>query len=144
MKDLISEVRHEMRTYGTGFQDGKLRMMALAGRVSDNGELAKGLAKEYGVGGHSHTFLDGTRGFAEHDGKGIRFWSKAGGDSQVLSWAKAAVILRDLIAKGEYLTEDERQRYEAAYGQPAPEASSETAPDLSEQISLFDLMSEEA
>ena len=41
---------------------GKQRIMALYQTQPDRNLRAKALAKEYGVGGHSHDFLDGSRG----------------------------------------------------------------------------------
>ena len=43
--------------------------MALYQTQPDRKLRAKALAKEYGIGGHSHDFLDGSRGFVNHDGR---------------------------------------------------------------------------
>ncbi len=47
--------------------------MALYQTQPDRKLRAKALAKEYGIGGHSHDFLDGSRGFVNHDWKGLEF-----------------------------------------------------------------------
>ena len=52
---------------------GKQRIMALYQTQPDRNLRAKALAKEYGIGGHSHDFLDGSRGFVNHDWKGLEF-----------------------------------------------------------------------
>ena len=46
---------------------GKQRIMTLYQTQPDRKLRAKALAKEYGIGGHSHDFLDGSRGFVNHD-----------------------------------------------------------------------------
>ncbi|MGY6766248.1 hypothetical protein ACW73O_14620 [Faecalibacterium prausnitzii] len=41
--------------------------MALYQTQPDRKLRAKALAKEYGIGGHSHDYLDGSSGFVNHD-----------------------------------------------------------------------------
>jgi len=67
-----AEIENELRKHGSGFAGGKQRIMALYQTQPDRNLRAKALAKEYGTGGHSHDFLDGSRGFVNHDGRGIR------------------------------------------------------------------------
>ena len=62
-----AEIENELRWHGSGFAGGKQRIMALYQTQPDRKLRAKALAKEYGIGGHSHDFLDGSRGFVNHD-----------------------------------------------------------------------------
>ena len=68
-----AEIENELRKHGSGFEGGKQRIMALYQTQPDRNLRAKALAKEYGTGGHSHDFLDGSRGFVNHDWKGLEF-----------------------------------------------------------------------
>ena len=68
-----AEIENELRKHGSGFEGGKQRIMALYQTQPDRNLRAKALAKEYGIGGHSHDFLDGSRGFVNHDGRGMEF-----------------------------------------------------------------------
>ena len=68
-----AEIENELREHGSGFMGGKQRIMALYQTQPDRSLRAKALAKEYGIGGHSHDFLDGSRGFVNHGGKGLEF-----------------------------------------------------------------------
>ena len=64
-----AEIENELRKHGSGFQDGKQRIIELYQTQPDRKLRAKALAKEYGIGGHSQDFLDGSSGFVNHDGK---------------------------------------------------------------------------
>ena len=68
-----AEIENELRRHGSGFAGGKQRIMALYQTQPDRKLRAKALAKEYGIGGHSHDYLDGSRGFVNHDWKGLEF-----------------------------------------------------------------------
>ena len=68
-----AEIEHELRKHGSGFQDGKQRIIELYQTQPDRKLRAKALAKEYGIGGHSHDYLDGSSGFVNHDWKGLEF-----------------------------------------------------------------------
>ena len=68
-----AEIENELRKHGSGFTGGKQRIMALYQTQPDRKLRAKALAKEYGIGGHSHDYLDGSRGFVNHDWKGLEF-----------------------------------------------------------------------
>ena len=65
-----AEIENELRKHGSGFMGGKQRIMALYQTQPDRNLRAKALAKEYGVGGHSHDFLDGSRALSTMTGKG--------------------------------------------------------------------------
>ena len=64
-----AEIENELRKHGSGFEGGKQRIMALYQTQPDRNLRVKALAKEYGIGGHSHDYLDGSRGFVNHDGR---------------------------------------------------------------------------
>ena len=64
------EIDRMLRT-GSNFEGGKIRIYVLYQQQGDAKERAAFLKAEYGLGGHSYTFMDGSRGFADYDGKGI-------------------------------------------------------------------------
>ena len=66
------------------------------------------LKKEYGIGGHSHTYLNGESGFVDHDGKGIHFSNHNYKEKHTITWKAVARRLRELIALDRYLTEKEK------------------------------------
>ena len=83
-----AEIEHELRKHGSGFQDGKQRIIELYQTQPDKKLRAKALAKEYGIGGHSHDFLDGSRGFVNHDWKGLEFDHYPDHQKITLKWAQ--------------------------------------------------------
>ena len=93
---------------GTGFQDGKYRVYQFYQTIHTEQEALAFLKKEYGIGGHSHTFLDGSSGFVDHDGKGIKFRNYEAGGEQTFSWRVIDGRLKELIALDRYLTEKEK------------------------------------
>ena len=66
------------------------------------------LKKEYGIGGHSHTYLNGEGGFVDHDGKGLHFSNHNYEEKHTVTWRAVAQRLRELIAIDRYLTEEEK------------------------------------
>ena len=83
-----AEIENELRKHGSGFTGGKQRIMALYQTQPDRKLRAKALAKEYGIGGHSHDFLDGSRGFVNHDWKGLEFDHYPDHQKITLKWAQ--------------------------------------------------------
>ena len=83
-----AEIENELRKHGSGFMGGKQRIMALYQSQPDRNLRAKALAKEYGIGGHSHDFLDGSRGFVNHDRKGLEFDHYPEHKKFTLSWTQ--------------------------------------------------------
>ena len=83
-----AEIENELRKHGSGFMGGKQRIMALYQTQTDRNLRAKALAKEYGVGGHSHDYLDGSRGFVNHDGRGMEFDHYPEHKKFTLSWTQ--------------------------------------------------------
>lgn len=120
MTDTLLEIKHELRTHGSCFENGKLRIAALYERETDEREIAKALAKEWGTGGHSHTYLDGTTGFVDYDSKGFRFCGDHFKELMTVPWNKVARIIRKMIDDGDFLSDQEQARYaEWKAAQPA-------------------------
>lgn len=98
---------------GSGFQNGKYRIYRQFQKNEDSKGNIDFLKKEYGTGGGTHYFPDGTQGHTWHDGKGIaieKYGSSANPDL-VLSWAKVEKRLRELIKNDRYLNEKEKDHY---------------------------------
>ena len=98
---------------GSGFQNGKYRIYRQFQKNEDSKGNIDFLKKEYGTGGGTHYFPDGTQGHTWHDGKGIaieKYGSSATPDL-VLSWAKVEKRLRELIKNDRYLNEKEKDHY---------------------------------
>mgnify|MGYP002489153963 CR=1 FL=1 len=90
---------------------GKQRIMALYQTRPDRNLRAKALAKEYGVGGHSHDFLDGSRGFVNHDWKGLEFDHYLDHQKITLKWAQVEKYIDLMIQSDRYLTDREKEHY---------------------------------
>ena len=106
-----AEVENELRKHGSGFMGGKQRIMALYQTQPDRNLRAKALAKEYGIGGHSHDFLDGSRGFVNHDWKGLEFDHYPDHQKITLKWAQVERYIDLMIQSDRYLTDKEKEHY---------------------------------
>ena len=111
-----AEIENELRKHGSGFMGGKQRIMALYQTQPDRKLRAKALAKEYGIGGHSHDFLDGSRGFVNHDWKGLEFVHYPDYQKITLKWAQVEKYIDLMIQSDRYLTDKEKEHYSP----PAP------------------------
>ena len=105
-----AEIENELRRHGSGFMGGKQRIMALYQTQPDRSLRAKALAKEYGIGGHSHDFLDGSRGFVNHDWKGLEFDHYPDHQKITLKWAQVEKYIDLMIQSDRYLTDDEKEQ----------------------------------
>ena len=85
--------------------------MALYQTQPDRKLRAKALAKEYGIGGHSHDFLDGSRGFVNHDWKGLEFDHYPDHQKITLKWAQVEKYIDLMIQSDRYLTDREKEHY---------------------------------
>lgn len=102
----------ELIRHGSGFADGKFRIYRFYQANPTKEDAVKFLKNEYGIGGHSHTYLDGTRGFVDHDGKGLKFSvyslseeGKIKDRTELLfKWPQVDTRLRFLIEAGRYLS----------------------------------------
>ena len=117
-----AEIENELRKHGSGFVGGKQRIMTLYQTQTDRSLRAKALAKEYGIGGHSHDFLDGSRGFVNHDWKGLEFDHYPDHQKFTLKWAQVEQYIDLRIQSDRYLTDEEKEHY-------APPAPVSTKPD---------------
>ena len=84
---------------------------------------AKALAKEYGIGGHSHDFLDGSRGFVNHDWKGLEFDHYPDHQKITLKWTQVEKYIDLMIQSDRYLTDKEKEHYTP----PAPVSTKQDA-----------------
>ena len=85
--------------------------MALYQTQPDRKLRAKALAKEYGIGGHSHDFLDGSRGFVNHDWKGLEFERYPDHQKTTLKWTQVEQYIDLMIQSDRYLTDKEKEHY---------------------------------
>ncbi|WP_418792575.1 N-6 DNA methylase [Phosphitispora sp. TUW77] len=101
---------------GTGFQDGKFRVYLHYQEQHTPKETIDFLKQEYGTGGGTHIFTDGTCGNQWHDGKGLSL-SKNGSfitNSELrLTWNQVAKRLSELITADRYLNSKEKERLPA-------------------------------
>ena len=105
-----AEIENELRRHGSGFAGGKQRIMALYQTQPDRKLRAKALAKEYGIGGHSHDFLDGSWGFVNHDWKGLEFDHYPDHQKITLKWAQVEKYIDLMIQSDRYLTDEEKEQ----------------------------------
>ncbi|WP_371316250.1 DEAD/DEAH box helicase family protein [Faecalibacterium prausnitzii] len=84
--------------------------MALYQTQPDRKLCAKALAKEYGIGGHSHDYLDGSRGFVNHDWKGLEFVHYPDHQKITLKWAQVEKYIDLMIQSDRYLTDEEKEQ----------------------------------
>ena len=85
--------------------------MTLYQTQPDRNLRAKALAKEYGIGGHSHDFLDGSWGFVNHDWKGLEFDHYPDHQKITLKWAQVEKYIDLMIQSDRYLTDKEKEHY---------------------------------
>ena len=106
-----AEIENELRKHGSGFAGGKQRIIELYQTQPDRKLRAKALAKEYGIGGHSHDFLDGSRGFVNHDWRGMEFDRYPEHQKITLKWAQVEKYIDLMIQSDRYLTDKEKEHY---------------------------------
>ena len=110
-----AEIEHELQ-HGSNFQDSKQRIIELYENQPNRKLRAKALAKEYGIGGHSYDFLDGSRGFVNHDRKGLEFDHYPDHQKFTLKWTQVEQYIDLMIQSDRYLTDKEKEHYSP----PAP------------------------
>lgn len=93
---------------GSGVFHGKYRIYAFYQTQPSKESAIQFLKKEYGIGGHSHTYLDGSSGFVVHDGKGIEFSDSGFHHKKLFRWNAVHSRLSELIALDRYLSEKEK------------------------------------
>ena len=123
-------------TKGSGVEDGKYRIYRQFWKHEDSKSNIAFLKKEYGTGSSPVTFLDGTEGYAWHDGKGISI-DRHGISTEhdlILTWAKVEKRLRELIKDDRYLNAKEKDHYaDFLEGISAPQYEIDTQRKLSRQ-----------
>ena len=98
---------------GSGFRDGKYRIYRQFQKNEDGKSNIAFLKNEYGTGGGTHDYPDGTRGGRWHDSKGIsieKHGSYTNPDLR-LNWSKVEKRLRELIKNDRYLNPKEKDHY---------------------------------
>ncbi len=104
------EIEHVLQR-GSGFEGGKLRVAALYAQNPTPVDARVFLSNEYGVGGHSHTFLDGTSGFIDYNSRGMQFRRWKTNEEYNLRWHAVERYIRNMMEQGRYLTPQEQQRF---------------------------------
>lgn len=86
---------------GSGFVDGKKRILAKFAEHPSIKQFADFLCNEYGIGGYG---IDGGRESQNHNGKGIEMvWRSEGNNLKIsLNWTQVAEHISKLILRGEY------------------------------------------
>lgn len=100
-------------TRGSGFQNGKYRIYRQLWKGENSKDNIAFLKREYGTGGGTHDYPDGTRGGVWCDAKGIaieKYGSYTDPDLR-LSWSKVEKRLRELIKNDRYLNPKEKEHY---------------------------------
>ena len=98
---------------GSSYDKSKYRIYRQLQKNSDSKTNIEFLKKEYGTGGGTHIFPDGTQGGRWADSKGIAI-EKQGSYTEPdlrLSWSKVEKRLRELIKNDRYLNPKEKDHY---------------------------------
>ena len=93
---------------GSGVFHGKYRIYAFYQTQPSTERAVQFLKNEYGIGGHSHIYPDGSSGFVAHDGKGIAFSDSGFCRKKLFRWNAVHSRLSELIAFDRYLSEKEK------------------------------------
>ena len=106
---------------GSGIENGKIRIAALFLIESDVKKRVDFLKEEYGIGGRTHYFEDGTHGWVDWDAKGILISKSYSSDAARLRlpWTQVEKRLGELIRYDQYLKPDEKEelsKIENKYG----------------------------
>ena len=96
---------------GSGFVNGKMRIQTLYANEHDPKKRADYLKDEYGLGGRSWTFSDGSRGFVDYSAKGMLIRSYEHDVERRLRWTEVEKMLDALFRDGIYLSEQEQAEY---------------------------------
>ena len=96
---------------GSNFENSKLRIWEIYQTQPDRKLRAKALAKEYaphGPGGCSHTYLDGSSGWLDHDSKGLTFEHYPDHQKIFLRWNQVEKYIDLMMQADRYLTDKEK------------------------------------
>ena len=100
---------------GSNFENSKLRIWEIYQTQPDRKLRAKALAKEYaphGPGGCSHTYLDGSSGWLDHDSKGLTFEHYPDHQKIFLRWNQVEKYIDLMMQADHYLTDKEKSAIE--------------------------------
>ena len=106
-----AEIEKALRR-GSNFENSKLRIWEIYQTQPDRKLRAKALAKEYaphGPGGCSHTYLDGSSGWLDHDSKGLTFEHYPDHQKVLLRWDRVEKYIDLMIQSDRYLSDKERR-----------------------------------
>ena len=93
-------------------EGSKLRIWKIYQLQPDRKLRAKALANEYapyGPGGSSHTYLDGSSGWLDHDSKGLTFEHYPDHQKVLLRWDRVEKYIDLMIQSNRYLSDKERR-----------------------------------
>ena len=99
---------------GSNFENSKLRIWEIYQTQPDRKLRARALAKEYaphGPGGCSHTYLDGSSGWLDHDSKGLTFEHYPDHQKIFLRWNQVEKYIDLMMQADRYLTDKEKEHY---------------------------------
>ena len=99
---------------GSNFENSKIRIWEIYQTQPDRKLRAKALAKEYaphGPGGCSHTYLDGSSGWLDHDSKGLTFEHYPDHQKIFLRWNQVEKYIDLMMQADRYLTDKEKEHY---------------------------------
>ena len=111
---------------GFNFENSKLRIWEIYQTQPDRKLRAKALAKEYaphGPGGCSHTYLDGSSGWLDHDSKGLTFEHYPDHQKIFLRWNQVEKYIDLMMQADRYLTDKEKSAIELYFGLNADSAA---------------------
>ena len=105
-----AEIENALRR-GSNVEGSKLRIWKIYQLQPDRKLRAKALANEYapyGPGGSSHTYLDGSSGWLDHDRKGLTFEHYPDHQKVLLRWDRVEKYIDLMIQSDRYLSDKER------------------------------------
>ena len=126
-----AEIENELRSHGSGYASSKQRILQLYEKLPDRKQRTRALAKEYGIGGHSHSYLDGRSGFITYNSSGMEFSLHSAREPFKLKWAAIEQYIDLMIQSGRYLTDEEREQRTAAQEATIYKVGDEVVVDLS-------------
>ncbi len=106
-----AEIENALRR-GSNVEGSKLRIWKIYQLQPDRKLRAKALANEYapyGPGGSSHTYLDGSSGWLDHDSNGLTFEHYPDHQKVLLRWDRVEKYIDLMIQSNRYLSDKERR-----------------------------------
>ena len=124
-----AEIENALRR-GSNVEGSKLRIWKIYQLQPDRKLRAKALANEYapyGPGGSSHTYLDGSSGWLDHDSKGLTFEHYPDHQKVLLRWDRVEKYIDLMIQSNRYLSDKERRAIDFPFELNAASAAEYTA-----------------